>query len=231
MDIAYMEYKLGELKQKLYKLTETKEVEDYEVKNLDVYFNTTTMTRGSKEEIAHVKHEIEKLEKEIQEAKKHKIQRENEEKDREYREKREAEERKKKEVAKAKQEAELEKDITEIHRKDQKRSFRLVKDMYRKGPFVYRVLDKVIPFRGPKWKVIKGYTKEELEFLVKIAKGETLYQEKQEREYERHHIEFNKKDRMWSNWNAFMAALESKYKLKSKIERDQEMKENPYGIR
>lgn len=230
MDIPYMEYRLSELKQRLYNLTETVEREDYEVKGLDVSWHTEVRTRGSKEEIARVESEIEKLEKEIKEAKKYEVERAKEQKAREAREKNDAEERKKKESAEAKEKARHDKAMAKIDKKEQKRRFKRVKEMYKRGPFAYRVLDKVIPFRGPKWRVIKSYTKEELEFLVMIAKGATLYQKKQEKNLARCNMEYDKKERMWSNWHAFMNALESRYKLKNKIDIDERIKSNPYGI-
>lgn len=229
MNISDMEYKLNELRKQLYKLTEIVERENYQEKGLDVNFDTSVGTRGSKKEIDHIKSEIEKLESQIKEAKNAQERHEKEKSEREVSEEIEAEERKKKKEE-AKENEEFEKEMAKIQKSDQRKKFELVKKMYKRGPFFYRLFDKISPFRGPKWSEIKKYTEEELDFLVQLANGDTLFQKEKEYSVERHGIEKTDKDRKWSNWWAFMKALESRYQLKNKIEIDEEMERNSHGI-
>ena len=166
--------RIDELKNKLYELNATvEEKRSYDARGLDVYGETVKTTVGNKQEIEQVKREIDRLEKQLKTAK---TEREIEEAERKR-----AQDRKdtndfveRERKAREEQEKQQAKKDKEKH----KRALKEVKKEYRKQNPVGRLIWRLNK-SAPNWKKIKQtFTTEELEYLLKVGRGNTEERQK-----------------------------------------------------
>lgn len=213
--------KRSELLREILRLEEKTTHTDIEIKNGDVYLHENESATGSYNEIQQVNNKIKELDIRIQEleALKHKhIMEENEyEKNKPEILKSEAEERKRKVAEERTNEKER-----------QKTAFKRIKKIYKSGPLSQRLIN-LIPGNHTRFGNIKKLSQEEIEFLEKLSKGDTIFQ-KEKNERRRDELEKRKKKlkpsdirkmNSNSNWNQFVKAINSKTYLKSMMDMEE----------
>ncbi len=227
MSISELQLRKRELEKKLTYLSEDVTYENYEVKNSDVYFHTETGTRGSYDERKKIIEEIEEIDREIT-----RIERASEQHSEDM--KRYMEEKKARE-AREREEAKLAK---EQEKQVKKAKFKELKKLYKNGPLLNRILNRVIIVRGlqPNWREVKKLSSEELDFLINLRSGNTLRQKDSEEHLEERLNNQGKSYREIRNsiqnsrWDEFNAALASKTKLKNKMELDESLAKGGHHI-
>lgn len=199
MEIWEIERTIQDLEFKLDSLLQKKENKHYQSYGTDVKYEYGETTVGSKHEIEKTKEELEKYKKMLEIKKANTGKEENQT---EY-SVIEAEREKNQEEYERKRAAELERLET----------FKQVKAAYnkRKGQGFRRFMDK-LSGNAPKWKQIRMYTQEELEFALKSLSGETAFMKN------RNKNESNQSKVSNRNWNNFINILNKKYNLKQQME-------------
>lgn len=212
--------KIRDLQQELIRLSQTKTYEQQEVKNgLDVYTHEIETTVGTKEQITNIKNQISQLEQKLEKMQKYK----EEEHERILETKREMEESKKQK---------LEQEKLERKKADEKKkeAFKKVKQAYKKVDVWSRFVNK-IKGRTPNWKKVQGYSQEELEYLLRVSKGNTVsQQERFDRIIDKnnakssqnrdHYKELQKQHQQYNN-DIFTNLLNSESKLEASMNLDE----------
>lgn len=201
MEIWEIENIIHNLQIKLDYLTSKRENNHYQAYGTDVKYEYGETTIGSKQEIEEVKSQIAHYQEALE--RKKAIKRKQETEPKSDFSVIDAERQKREEERQKKQDDELERLET----------FKQVKESYkkRKGKSFRRLMDR-ISGNSPKWKQVRTYTKEELEFALKSLSGETTFMKNRNK----HETDFNKISNR--NWNNFINILNKKYNLKQQME-------------
>lgn len=121
----------------------------------------------------------------------------------------------KREEEKRIEEKEFEELRNKIESKLRKKRFEEIKKTYKKFRRNKDLIDKITDSR-PKWKKLKNYSVEELDFLLKLSKGETKYQEFKNRkgtlEEQKNRYEYDFRN-AYNNKNSLERAMKSNEKL------------------
>lgn len=106
-----------------------------------------------------------------------------------------------------------------------KENFKKVKEEYKKRSVWKRTAER-LRGRGPNWKRVKGLTPDQLEYLVKVSKGQTIGQKEQdERSFERRrdegkHVRDIDKLQSQRHWEQFIQKLQkgpSEYEMEREL--------------
>jgi hypothetical protein len=190
---------------------------DMDLTGGDGRYERSERTVGTKEEIKAQMEKIARLEEELRERQKFDAEKPT----------RDAENKKETEAKKQRDKEARAKEREEQRRLEQEkvRTFKKVKEQYKKLNFFDRVLNK-LNGHSPNWKNVQKLSKEELEFLIKVGSGKASFQEKYESEHR--YVHGKAEQERWDRRVNDMTSCMRRTDYRQRMMQDDE-KEHGYG--